>query len=166
VVAVGGGVGLRAYQLPDPFFQGAIVKADEQVFYAPGKYREELIGPIKEMFAPGAPKPKNLHVPDALMSLPSWTEANGRLVFRYDVEIGLPILIKPPVGEGEPVLVPVIVSAWIFVSCPAEALASGEATDWRVEKLELVRGRKPEGGAQRPGGPGRQTAPPPMAPPK
>lgn len=161
-LAVGGGAGLWAYESPDPFFQGALVKTDEPGFWAPEGYRQQLIGPIKQMFAPSSNKPRNLQVQDPLMTLPSWTEVNGRLVFRYDMEIGLLVPIKPVGGEGETVVSPVLVAGWLFVSCPAEALETGKPTDWRIEKMELVRGRRLEPSGR--GGPGiqqKKVEPPP-----
>jgi hypothetical protein len=154
------GLGLRAQQLQAPFFKGEVVKSDPKLFYVKEEeLRQQLIDNVQDIFVLGRrSEGLTLQFPTLRTPLPSWKEENGRLLFRYDVDIKTPIQIplaletledtkKYMPGTG-------MVQAHMVVSCPSTALGS-DKPEWRFESLELLRGQPVMlGGPGGPGGPG------------
>jgi hypothetical protein len=155
------GLGLRAHQKQATFFQGDFVKGDDKFWFTIEEGRLKVVDQIRNLFLPSCEKMSGnerlLFGNPTRSIMPSWSEANGRLVFRYDVDL-LDISVQIPVQSPfrpEPIIqtVKATVEARLVVSCSSDALTTGQAK-WRMESLEVLRGRRqdeqqlgPPGGA-------------------
>jgi len=157
------GPGVRAAAAQDePFFKGDLVLADEKVFWAIPDIRDAVVARAKRLFTFGAGGDEGFHVQaQRQVRWPLWEEdkATGRLLFRYETTAGLSVSYRERTPEGErQVDAKVNLEAFIVLSCPKAALESGEAPQWRVERVELVRARRADQGP--PGMPGPGGTPP------
>jgi hypothetical protein len=159
--AAGPGVRAAAAQ-EEPFFKGALVEADPKVFWTPPppNLREPVVARAKRLFTFGAGGDEGFHVQAQRQPRwPLWDEdkATGRLLFRYETTAdGLTVSYREPTPEGgdRQVDAKVNLEAFIVLSCQAAALESGEAPQWRVERVELVRARRADQGPPGMPGPG------------
>ena len=149
------GVGMRAAHPLPPFFHGALVRSDEKVFWANHKYRQQFIDRVENLFAPGSMMVDTMtfNIRNTNKVVPLWSEENGRLFFRYGVDITMPLQIPVKTDDGTTLYEPGkgSVEGRLVLSCPSTALTS-EKPEWRIESLELVRGRRLDESKPAPGG--------------
>ncbi len=146
------GFGVRARQFQAPFFKGVLVKEDEANFWVAGgpDVRKQLVEKVKAVFAPGQEVPDKMRVQIPMRSgsaIPLWSEENGRLVLRHDVDIIVPVRVQQITLSGQAETKQSVepdfrIEAYLIVSCPAAAAESAGA--WRIDGVELIRAQRLE----------------------
>jgi hypothetical protein len=133
----------RAFRAGRSAFQaGDLVRADEKDFWALPKFRDPILEGVKAAFRPRSGPPIEINLLQA--PVPAWTREGDRLRLFFDVQIVL--------REGRTPAPRFTVEGRLVVEgeVPPGAAPSGS---WRIERLELIRGRTaPTGPGGRPPG--------------
>jgi hypothetical protein len=131
--------GLAAFQ------QGALIAANPPAFWSLERIRPALLAEMKGACRPGGDLPAVIKVMTQ-STLPYWSEENGRVHYRYEIDV------KSPHYKSEGVVT-------LVTKAPA---TGGSPQTWQVEGIELARGRvvreEPKGG--NPGNPMSRPKPP------
>jgi hypothetical protein len=113
-------------------FSGGLVRKKDGVFWAPDELRDTVVNEVKAVFDPGKFTFRQLRLQPG--SLPSVERDDKRIHLGYDIQMTLPHDPKEP---------PLLVEGRVIVGADLAAV-TGTKVDpdaWRVEALELVRGR-------------------------
>jgi hypothetical protein len=123
------------------FASGSLVRADKDQFWTlTPALREEITSEVRRVFE-GA-RPCRIHPPRSARTMPAWTRTGDWLRFANLVQMVL------PQGEGK---LPLVAEGQVLVGAQ---VGQGPAK-WRVEGLELLRGRQANNPVPGGGGPRR-----------